>query len=279
MGLRITTLIENSSDKDKLLINEHGLSLYIEFKGKKLLFDTGKSGDFIKNAEKLNINLNNLHYVILSHGHYDHSGGFRKLVENIYKVPKLIVGNEFFNKKYKLVEENIYKYNGNSFDEKFIYKNNIDIKYINDDLLEITKDIILFSNFEKSTDFEYSNKKFYVKKDEKYIKDTFSDEIVLAFKHEKGLCVICGCSHIGIVNILKTIMKRINMPIYSVIGGSHLSEADELRLNKTLEFLKENNIELLALSHCTGENAINKLKDQFGNNLLDNNTGNIIDIF
>ncbi|AOR24159.1 MBL fold metallo-hydrolase [Clostridium taeniosporum] len=278
MDLRITTLIENNPDKDNLLLSEHGLSLYLEIDKIKVLFDTGKSGDFIKNAEKLKINLNDLDYVILSHGHYDHSGGFKSLVENTNKSFDLIVGNGFFNKKYKLLEEDKYKFNGNSFDEKFIDKNNISIRYVNNDLFKITKDIIFFSNFEKNTDFEMINKKFYIKKDNQYVKDDFLDEIVLAVKHEKGLIVVLGCSHIGVVNILKTIIKRTNMPIYAVIGGSHLIEADELRLNNTIEFFKENNIKLLALSHCTGENAIKKFQYEFGNNFIYNNTGNVIEI-
>lgn len=278
MNLTITTLIENNPDKNNILISEHGLSLYIESGKTKILFDTGKSGAFIKNAEKLKVNLNDLNYVILSHGHYDHSGGFIKLIENIDNIPKLIVGNGFFNKKYKLVEENKYKFNGNDFDKRFIDKNNISTKYIDNDFFEVTKDIIVFSNFEKSTDFESANKKFYVKKDEQYVEDNFSDEIVLGIKHEKGLCVILGCSHIGIVNILKTIIKKTNMNIYGVIGGSHLIDTDELRLNSTIDFFKENNIEILGLSHCTSENAMKKIQNKFQNKFIYNNTGNVIKI-
>lgn len=279
MNLKITTLIENNSDENSLLINEHGLSLYIEIDEKKILFDTGQSGDFIKNAEKLKIDLNNLDYVILSHGHYDHSGGFRKLVENIKNSFKLIVGNGFFNKKYKLIESNKYKFNGNSFDEKFINMNNISIKYINQDSFNITKDVILFSNFERNTDFEVINKKFYIKQNDEYMPDDFSDEIVLAAKTEKGLVVILGCSHVGIINILKTIIKRTGMPIYGIVGGSHLIEANELRLNNTIEFLKESNISILRLSHCTGENAIREIRYEFGNKFVYNNTGHKIEIF
>jgi len=278
MSLKITTLIENNSDENNILLSEHGLSLYIEIDEIKILFDTGQSGDFIRNAEKLKIDLNNLDYVILSHGHYDHSGGFRKLVENTENSFKLIVGNGFFNEKYKLLETNKYKFNGNSFDEKFINMNNISTKYINQDSFNITKDVILFSNFERKTDFEILNEKFYIKQNKQYVLDDFCDEIVLAVKVEKGLVVILGCSHVGVVNILKTITKRTGMPIYCVVGGSHLIEADELRLNNTIKFLKENYISILRLSHCTGENAIRELKYEFENKFVYNNTGNVIEI-
>ncbi|PRR81027.1 MBL fold metallo-hydrolase [Clostridium vincentii] len=276
MNVKITTLIENKEDENNILINEHGLSLYIEIDEMKILFDTGQSGDFIKNAEKLKINLNKLNYVMLSHGHYDHSGGLRKLVDNTDNSFKLIVGKGFFNEKYKLVDGENYKFNGNNFDKEFIVENNIPIKYITQDLFNVTEDILIFSNFERNTEFEILNTKFYIKHNEEYIADDFSDEIVLVVKHKKGLVVILGCSHVGVINILKTIIKRTGMPIYCIVGGSHLIEADELRLKGTIEFLKENNISMLRLSHCTGENATKELENEFGNKFVYNNTGNSI---
>lgn len=278
MSLKITTLIENNSDKNNILFSEHGLSLYIEINEKKILFDTGQSGDFIKNAEKLRIDLNDLDYVTLSHGHYDHTGGFRKLVEDTNKSFKLIVGNEFFNEKYKLIEGEGYKFNGNSFGEEFIRENDISIKYIDQDLFNITENIIVFSNFERENDFEILNRKFYIKENDKYALDDFSDEIVLGVKHEKGLVIILGCSHVGIVNILETIIQRTGMPIYAIVGGSHLIEADELRLNNTIDYLKEKSINIFRLSHCTGYSAVEKLESEFGNKFIYNNSGNVIEL-
>ena len=80
MELKITTLIENQPGQDERLAFEHGLSLFIEFAGKRLLFDTGQTGAFADNAEKLSIDLSQLDAVILSHGHYDHSGGLARLL-------------------------------------------------------------------------------------------------------------------------------------------------------------------------------------------------------
>ncbi|MDR3596822.1 MBL fold metallo-hydrolase [Clostridium sp.] len=276
MSLKITTLIENNYDKNNILYSEHGLSLYIEINDKKILFDTGQSGDFIKNAEKIKIDLNDLDYVVLSHGHYDHSGGFGKLVQNASKSFKLIVGSGFFYEKYKLMEGERYKFNGNSFNEEFIMKSNISIKYINQDIINITEDIMIFSNFERKNNFETLNKKFYIKENDKYVLDDFSDEIALGIKHDKGLVIIVGCSHVGLVNILETITKRTGMPIYAIIGGSHLIEADELRVNNTINYLKEKNINILRLSHCTGDSAVEKLQSKFENKFVYNNTGNIL---
>lgn len=275
MNIKITTLIENNPDNNRVLYNEHGLSLYIEADGLKILFDTGQSGNFISNAEKLNVNLDNLNYVVLSHGHYDHSGGFRKLADKAKASYEMIVGKSFFDSKYKL-EQDSYKYIGNSFDEEYIYKKNIKIKYIDDDIFNINDNIMIFSNFERTNDFELINKKFKIKQNGRYTLDYFTDEIALGIKLDKGLLIIAGCSHVGIVNILETIIKRTRMPLYGVIGGTHLIEANEYRLQKTIEFLNDNNISILGLSHCTGEKAMEEIKSKFGDKFIYNNTGNII---
>lgn len=271
------TLIENNPDDNNILLSEHGLSIYVEVNGVKILFDTGKSGDFINNAEKLNVDLSNIDYLLLSHGHYDHSGGFKKLVDRIGDPFKLVVGNGFFNEKYKLMGNNTYRYNGNPFNKDFIKQNNISVTCINEHIFYINENIMIFSNFKRSNDFEIQNKFFRIKKNEDYILDDFSDEIVLAVKKNEGLIVILGCSHVGVVNILETIMKRTGLPIYGIIGGSHLVEADEERVSKTIEFFKENNIKIIAMSHCTGESTIEKLKTEFEEKFVYNNTGNVIE--
>jgi 7,8-dihydropterin-6-yl-methyl-4-(beta-D-ribofuranosyl)aminobenzene 5'-phosphate synthase len=278
MDFKITTLIENNSSINSNLYNEHGLSLYLQIGEINILFDTGKSGDFIKNADKLDVDLNNLKYIVLSHGHYDHSGGFTKLVEKVKTPYKLIIGKGFFNNKYRLTEEGTYKYNGNPFDEEFVRKNNIEIKYIQQDSFYITEDIIIFSNFKRNNNYEKMNKDFQIKEDGNYILDNFEDEIILSVKSSKGLILIVGCSHIGIVNIIKTVKERTGMDIYGIVGGTHLIEADELRLNSTIDFLKENNVQILGLSHCTGEKALEKIKLEFKDQFVYNNTGNIINI-
>lgn len=278
MNFKIVTLIENNPGIDPKLYSEHGLSLYIEVDEFKILFDTGQSGNFIKNAERLNVDLNNLNYAILSHGHYDHSGGFKKFVDKVKNPYKLIVGKGFFNKKYKFTEEKTYKYIGNSFSEEFVNHNNISIKYIEEDIFYINKDIMIFSNFKRNNDFELTNPKFQIKQNKNYILDDFSDEIVLVVKLDKGLIVIVGCSHVGIVNILETIMEKTGMPIYGIVGGTHLVEANDLRLNNTIDFLKEKKVAILGMSHCTGENAVNRVKEEFKERFLNNITGNIIKI-
>ncbi|MGO1712962.1 MAG: MBL fold metallo-hydrolase [Senegalia sp. (in: firmicutes)] len=218
--MKVTTLIENkASDRENLNI-EYGLSLYIELDGKKILFDTGQSGDFIDNSEKLNIDLKELDYIIISHGHFDHSGGLKRLIKEINPNIELYLGDGFFNEKYNLRKSGDYEYTGNPFNKEFLKEYNIATKYIDKDITKITENLFIFSNFNRNEEFENVNEKMYVKKDGKYKKDNFKDEISIAIKTNKGLLVIVGCSHVGIVNILDTIIQRMDMNIHALIGGT-----------------------------------------------------------
>jgi 7,8-dihydropterin-6-yl-methyl-4-(beta-D-ribofuranosyl)aminobenzene 5'-phosphate synthase len=278
MELKITTLIENNSDDKGKLLYEHGLSLYIETDGKNILFDTGESGDFIKNAKFLNKNLEKLDYCIISHGHYDHSGGVEKLISEVDKFPKFIVGEEFFKPKYKKIDAPGYKFNGNSFDEEFIAKKQISLRKVKEDTIYLTDHIIVFHHFSRYTDYEKRNSRFYIKETAEFIPDSFNDEISLGIITDKGLVVIVGCSHVGIINILKTISKRVNIPIYAVIGGTHLIEADDFRMHKTMDAFKEMKIQLIAVSHCTGEQGVRLISEELKEQFIYNNTGKVIEI-
>ena len=260
--MKITTLIENKTDKNEELHNEHGLSVYIEVDGKNILFDTGKSGNFIDNAKNLNIDLKKLDYVIISHGHCDHSGGLERLIKEINPNFKLYLGNGFFDKKYNLRQSGEYEYLGNSFNEEFLKENNIPTEYITKDITNITESFVIFTNFDRKEEYENLNQPMYIKEDGKYEKDMFLDEISLGIKTDEGLVVIVGCSHVGIVNILDTIIERTGINIHILIGGTHLVKEDDEKINNIIEYLKEKDIKLIGACHCTGKQGETMLSQQ-----------------
>ena len=278
MELKITTLIENNIDNNKKLKYEHGLSLYIEIDNKKILFDTGQTGDFIENAKLLNKSLDDLDYVILSHGHYDHSGGVQRLLQKLNKNTIIVMGEEYFYPKYKTIENDEYKFNGNSFSEDLLTNKGFSVDKITNDITYISEKIIIFHNFKRFTSYEKRNERFFIKTQDGFVHDDFKDEIAIGIITKKGLAVVAGCSHIGIINILKTIKTRINMNIYAVIGGTHMVEADDDRINSTIKDLKDLKIDYIAVSHCTGEKATEEIKMNFKEKFIINNTGNVIEI-
>lgn len=277
-GLKITTLMENKLGNTENLDTEHGLSIYIEVDGKKVLFDTGQSGNFIDNGKKLGIDLKDLDYVLISHGHFDHSGGLKRLVEDINPNIKLFLGKGFFNKKYALRDSGDYEYIGNPFDKSFLDKNKIIVEYIDKDKINITENIMVFTNFNRKEEFENNNETMYLKENGEYKIDEFLDEISLAIKTNKGLVVIVGCSHPGIVNILDSIIDRTGMNIHGLIGGTHLVKEDDEKINRVIEYLKEKEIKILGACHCTGKQGETMLGQQLEEVFINNNTGDLLGV-
>lgn len=285
MELQITTLIENEPDDKGALKCEHGLSLYIEFQGKKILFDTGQTGAFLENAKALGKSLEAVDYILISHGHYDHSGGVPRLLESLEKklvlsedkptdkIP-MLVGTEFFHPKYKQLPDGSWHYNGNPFEEEKIDKAPVVLQKITEDMTYIAENIVVFKNFKRYTNFEGTNPKFFVKQSRTKI-DEFVDEIALGLITTKGIVLVVGCSHVGIVNILENVIERTKLPIYAVLGGTHLVEAGEERLQETIKAFQKRKVQRLAVSHCTGEQGMLYAKRAFGADFIRNNTGNV----
>ncbi len=275
MGLKITTLIENMPDEEGKLAFEHGFSVFVEFEGKKILFDTGQSGAFVNNAKKLGINLSETDYVVLSHGHYDHTGGVPVLLKELSKKTPLYMGKEFFKSKYKLLEDGNYKYNGNPFLRKEIENKEspVELCFVEDEATWLTEHIVLLKNFQRVSGFEEVNPKFFLKSESGYEQDFFVDEISLGILTEQELVLVAGCSHVGIVNMLEHVKRVLNLPVAAVLGGTHLVEAEEERLAKTVEALKQHDVKTIAVSHCTGEAGMELLQREFPQGFVLNNTG------
>ena len=161
MELKITTLIENQPGQDGRLAFEHGLSLFIEFAGKRLLFDTGQTGAFADNAEKLSIDLSQLDAVILSHGHYDHSGGLARLLPLLSPDTPIYAGKEFFAAKYKKLPGDRFQYNGNPFPREIFASYPVRLHLLEAGVSALSPDILLFKNFDWSFPFEKPNPRFY----------------------------------------------------------------------------------------------------------------------
>ena len=262
MSVKITTLVENSLGEHLALRNEHGLSFLIEndTPHRQILFDTGQSGNFIHNAGLLNLDLALTDKIVLSHGHYDHSGGLQAYIETFGSNFELLVGTGFFTPKYGK-NNGAWEYLGNNFDGEYLEKNRINITYVNEDIREIAPGVYVVSNFPRSCEFEKPNKRFYTYNGLDYEQDLFTDELVIVLEVKAGLVVLLGCSHPGLVNIMETVQTRFNKPIHCIIGGTHLVEADVTRMEHTIKYLQELNISLIGISHCTGEEATKRLKE------------------
>jgi len=255
--IRITTLVENSMGEHLGLRSEHGLSFCIEDGGTMLLFDTGQSDAIIHNAGQLCLDLSRLGLVVLSHGHYDHSGGLRSLVANGCHF-KLITGKGFFTEKY--AERNgSHQFLGNNFDKAYLVDSGIPWSALEEPIREIAPGIFVVGNFSRLNADEPINTRFKLLGDGAFVPDPFDDEIMMVLDTPKGLVAILGCSHPGMRNMLETVKKAFSKPIHALIGGTHLVESTPEGLQASLAYLHETIKGPIGVSHCTGKAAMGVL--------------------
>lgn len=257
MSLQVTTLVENTQGEHLALLNEHGISFCIEKDGHKLLFDTGQSDAFLYNADQMKIDLTDLEYVVLSHGHYDHSGGLIHLMEMTSSF-NLVLGKGFFIEKFAY-RNNSYEFLGNNFNEDFLTDNDINYRFVEDDVTELVPGVYVITNFPRKHENEVINPRFKILKDGKFEQDLFKDEVLVTIDTPKGLVVILGCSHPGMRNMLDAVKSLLNKPIYAVLGGTHLVEAQGEMFDMSIDYLNNEGIEVVGVSHCTGQQAMKAL--------------------
>lgn len=253
--MKISVLCENTNISPYYFY-EHGLSLYLESKNKKILFDFGQTDLCFENARLMNIDLSEVDIAILSHGHYDHSGGLKKFLE-INSNAKIFINKnalgEYYNveKKYIGLEKTLW--------ENLL--NNPQVIFV-DNYFEIEKDIELYSCNEEN--FEIETYGLCEKKEDGFIPEKFIHEQYLLLKEDDKKILISGCSHKGIINLIKYFK-----PDY-LIGGFHLMKLDLCEDEKKLKNIAE---ELLKYKskyytcHCTGLSQYDFIKNIMKNKI------------
>lgn len=261
----ITTLIENHPNVSNTLESEHGISFLIKYGDTTVLFDTGQSEKFLANARELNEDLRAIDHVVISHGHYDHTNGLPFLADTVTADFTLHVHQDFFDPKYatdgKTDAESV-SYKGCSWTREWAEKTVTGLDLITGNGRELVPGLHIVTNFDHPHPLEVKNPRFVVRRpgSEKLEVDDFRDEIAVVLETDNGLIVLVGCSHPGIMNILDTVSARFTAPVYAVLGGTHLVEAQGERLKEALGYLSNGNIGKLGLSHCTGDEAMDALE-------------------
>jgi 7,8-dihydropterin-6-yl-methyl-4-(beta-D-ribofuranosyl)aminobenzene 5'-phosphate synthase len=275
--LKFHVLTENRVRKRGLLA-EHGLSLWIEIDRLKILFDTGQSGVFFHNAKAMGIRLEDADYLIFSHGHYDHTGGFLELRQCLKSRTKIYVHPEAFHKRYVRKDKMSPVEVGIPWNFSPVDIKNNDIIYNTKPNL-ISGGVLISGEIPRTTDFEEVPACFLIECPKGMIQDRIIDEQMLIIRREKGICIFLGCGHPGVVNCLYYAAKLFpGEKILAVVGGMHLEAADTSRLERTVQSLIDFGVEKVVPLHCAGEPAVNKMKKVFIKSCLTPLVGDMIEL-
>jgi 7,8-dihydropterin-6-yl-methyl-4-(beta-D-ribofuranosyl)aminobenzene 5'-phosphate synthase len=257
---QITVLVENTAGGSGLLA-EHGLSFLIELGSRKLLFDTGQGRVLKNNARQLGVALESIDSIVLSHGHWDHTGGLSVVLDSADN-PKVYAHPEAFAPKYACDLNGSVRSNGISDLNAEKVRSKASMIWI-EAPTEIGEGLWLTGPVPRTNDYEDAGGPFF--KDKQCLEpDVFPDDQAAFLETKSGIVVILGCTHAGVINTLHFIQTLTrNSPIYAVIGGMHLVQASSERMEKTIKELKRLNIGQIMPCHCTGFEAAARLWNEF----------------
>lgn len=280
--MKIITLVENTKNHSSNLINEHGLCLYIEKGNKRILFDTGRTGNFISNAKKLAVDIEDIDAVVISHGHGDHGGGLLHFLKANSKakvyMKRKASEEHYFN--FMLLSKNV------SIDKKVFDEYSNRINYI-DNFTEIMKDIYIITDIENHYMVPKGNKYLYCKEETGLVRDRFEHELIMIIKEQDGISIFTGCSHNGTANMIQTARNTFpSSSIKVIIGGFHLIRIPILKcltspqdeIDAISKKIIEEKVAKVYTGHCTGEKAYNKLRSILGDKIEYIKTGSEINI-
>jgi len=260
--MKIITLVENTAENE-CFTAEHGLCIYIETEKHKLLLDTGQTDALLHNAEKLGTDLREVDTVILSHGHYDHSGG-------------ILPFSEINNKAQIIMQKKAAEphFNGERYigiDEAITSLPNV--RMIDGDML-IDDELFLFSDITGRRCYPQGNRKLLCIKGGMKCPDDFTHEQCLVIRENSKTWLLSGCAHNGILNILDRFREIFGTDPDYVISGFHMMKKDGEHTEEEKTVILETAHELSEMKtifysgHCTGIPAFEMMKKIMGDKLI-----------
>ena len=244
--MEVRVLMENTAISPEYR-EEHGLSLYIEYRGRRILFDTGASAQFLENAERMDVDIAKVEYCVLSHGHYDHGGGLEAFLEanktaRLYLSPR--AKGSFWGREDRYLGLDL------SVLERHV-----------DRLVWVEADMPLFPGAGLVTKIEHCgaeipDQKLYERIDGRQENDRFEHELVMTLELPEGLALFTGCGHSGIYNMLQTVERRSGKKVEAVFGGLHWMHCDEVSILALAQELLSLTPRRIYTGHCTGEKGL-----------------------
>jgi 7,8-dihydropterin-6-yl-methyl-4-(beta-D-ribofuranosyl)aminobenzene 5'-phosphate synthase len=262
----ISVIVENTTWQPALLA-EHGLAYWLSWRDQRVLFDTGQGLALIGNAYRLGVPLFEATAVVLSHGHYDHTGGLAGTLRNNTQA-RVFAHPAAIQDKFARLPDGAAKRIGapDASLQCMLQRSHLWVK--TDRPTAVCDGLSVTGPIPRVTDFEDTGGPFYLDVDCRQ-PDPLIDDQALFFETSQGTVVLLGCAHAGVINTLLYVLELTDhQPLYAVIGGMHLVHASTERMHRTLEELRRLDIKLLGPAHCTGRSATVALSNAYPDQIL-----------
>jgi len=279
MKTRITILCENLVG---CLVGsgEHGFSAFIETDNGNYLFDTGSGRSIVPNSLTLSKDLKSIKKIFLSHGHYDHTGGLSEVLKLKGKVDVHAHPHVFLDRIAVLKEEDreIKRFIGIRYKKRYLESLGANFVF-NTDFIEVEKGFFLTGEVPRQTTFEKPDPRLFSEIDGKTTHDLFLDDQSLILDTDKGMVLILGCAHSGMINIINHVIHKMGKEkFYAILGGTHLDFLTPEQLEESIKSLKKMEIEKIGVSHCTGMKAAFRLHQEFGDRFFYGCVGSVLEV-
>ena len=274
--LHLDIICENTVGRPILACGEHGFACLVKTSDGSWLFDTGSGSTLLANMTALGHDAHKVDGVILSHGHYDHCGGLLPLLKKVGSRP-VYVHSQIFSERFwqgQHEQRDIsLPYSRSDLEAAGASFNLIDV------LTEIAPGLYFSGLIPRSFPLETGDPHLVRRSRdrESWVADEFPDDAALAIKMSKGLVILLGCAHAGLVNTIEHFRNTFgNTHIHAIIGGTHLGPASDEQFSATLDYLKQLDFDRLGVSHCTGQIRSAQLYASFPNKVFFANVGTTV---
>ncbi|MBN2644590.1 MAG: MBL fold metallo-hydrolase [Desulfuromonadaceae bacterium] len=277
MSVVVTILCENSVGRAIPAIGEHGFACLVETPATRLLVDSGQGLGIERNARVLGKDLREVDQIVISHGHYDHAGGLDLVLAqtgpiDVYAHPQIFVPR-YHRTDHALRFIGIPKRQQvfEALGARFCWTPQFQ---------QIAEGVYVTGEVERRTDYEKGEPSLVVKGDDgAFTADPFVDDMAVVVRSSRGLVVVLGCAHAGMINTLLHVQKHLpGEPIHAVVGGTHLGPASPDQFERTVADLERFGIEKIGVSHCTGQARAAQLRERIGQRFFFGSVGAVLEI-